>query len=260
MFAHTSKVSSPYRHCSAQRFPSALVDGGFATWSNAKTSLGTFVVSHPGVRWQNMRNILGWSTLQNHSVIHSSFTVAPLQSSPGNDERSPVLQVTLKQGSYIAILERDRDSVTGDVAWNEGDIYAQSNSPLRIPLAALLRRREPTTFDVFISADYEIRLFGDPQSDEGRSEPVTRVCLDVSVISPAMPLFDADFTVPDVLDGWLLGDTIGLKIQNTDHWKTLDDLSCDFDVSRMLPQRPFLSLLSFEFRNYPSSWSQTLRD
>ncbi len=192
---------------------------------------GIFEVFHPSVRWQNLRDTLGWSALQNHSVIYSSFTVTPLQSCSPSDEHLPMLQIVLKQGSYIAILERDSNSATDEIAWYEGDIYAQSNSPLRLPLTARIQRNQPITFDIFISADYEIRLFGDPRWNEGRSEPVTRILMDVSVISPATPLFDADFTIPDIVDGWFLGDAIGLSIQNTSHWQTFDSVNCDLDVS-----------------------------
>ncbi|KAF8328235.1 uncharacterized protein EI90DRAFT_3065948 [Cantharellus anzutake] len=229
---------------SLQRFPSSLVDGGFASWLNCEASSGEFKVVHSGVRWQELRNILGWSSLQNHSVVHTSFTVMQPLPFTVNPDQPVALEVTLKQGSYIAILERNRETQTEDMSWYEGDIYAQSSSPLRLPLRALTQYEGPVTFDVFISADYEIRLFGDPLCNESRSEPVSRVNLSLNIISPTTPLFDAQFTVPDILGGLFLGDVIGLRIQNTSHWRTLNAITCDLsefslslelDSSRLAP-------------------------
>ena len=218
-------VQVPYVHYGQDSFPSSLVDGGNVKWSSKRvSSSGEYDISYPGVRWAALRSILGWSALQHHSVLHTTMTIFPPRL-PHSSEL-PALSVTLKQGSFVTFVPRIED-LNDEIQWFEGDIYAQSSSPRVLPLHSATSTSDPTIFDVFISVDYEIRLFGDPMYSEHRAGPVSHTRVFIDLISPPVLVVGAPQLVPDFMDGWALGDVLGVEVQNSSSWQTLQHVDCD---------------------------------
>ncbi|KAF9792100.1 hypothetical protein BJ322DRAFT_1027120 [Thelephora terrestris] len=199
-------------------YPSSLLDNGSTSWGkfSADPKTGTLDVSYSDVRWSRIRKIEGWAGLQHHSVLHTVLTVFP--PSHLNHDGSPViprLHVNLLQGSFFTILPKS----CGDHVpkWYSGNIYSMERSPPRmIDLPSIPSLTSPTTYDVFVSGDYEIRLFGDPQVYNNSDTPTLTVTLTIRVEPPRQTIerlssFDV---APDFIDGWAFGGTIGIFLRN----------------------------------------------
>ena len=140
----------------------------------ADPATGTLEVSYPNVRsdtlsggfetsthgpvfcsWSRIRQTEGWAGLQHHSVLHTVLTVTP----PTNPDRNgssvpPRLHVNLVQGSFFTILPKSGGS--GVPKWYSGNIYSMERSlPRIIVLPSTLSLTSPTSYDVFVSGDYE---------------------------------------------------------------------------------------------------------
>lgn len=74
----------------------------------------------------------------------------------------PYLLVDLLQGSFFTILPATKDGnaslILNAPEWYAGNIYAMGNAP---PQAVILPEAPsitlPTTYDLFVSGDYEVR-------------------------------------------------------------------------------------------------------
>jgi hypothetical protein len=67
--------------------------------------------------------------------------------------------VDLKRGSYFAIRPRNTDISTFVPEWCAGNIYDMERAVSHaVALSSDLSFTEPTTFDLFVSGDYEARL------------------------------------------------------------------------------------------------------
>ena len=140
----------------------------------ADPATGTLEVSYPNVRsdtlsggfetsthgpvfrsWSRIRQTEGWAGLQHHSVLHTVLTVTP----PTNPDRNgssvpPRLHVNLVQGSFFTILPKSGGS--GVPKWYSGNIYSMERSlPRIIVLPSTPSLTSPTSYDVFVSGDYE---------------------------------------------------------------------------------------------------------
>lgn len=112
----------------------------------------------------------------------------------------------------FAVLPRNTSS---DVQWHFGNIYALPENPQVIPLPTNISTFEDTSLDFFISADYEIRLFGDPVVMHGAEDPVTAVDVKVDVVLDEGVVVGDDHVVPDFVDGWALGDALGIELTSS---------------------------------------------
>ncbi|KAI0028355.1 hypothetical protein K488DRAFT_89825 [Vararia minispora EC-137] len=209
------------------RWPSSYADGGEVSWKQIKMlDNGNILVSYPDIRWSQLRATEGWAAVQHHSVVRVSLTVYP----PSTDESSallsqePQLSVKLLQGSFFSLLPTEsHPSRTMHIPqWYSGDVYATGALPslLRLPVAPA--RDQPTSYDLYISGDYEIRLFGDPRSS-GTETPTLNISLEVQLASSSEHVVHE--TTLDVLcdfvDGYAFGDAIGIGIRSTAGWWTV---------------------------------------
>lgn len=162
-------------------YPSSLVDNGSASWTKffADPATGTLEVSYPDVRsdvpggdsetstnwdcpysWGRIRQTEGWAGLQHHSVLHTTLTIfPPAEPHHGDPPGLPRFHANLLQGSFFTILPRpDGNHVP---QWWSGNIYSMEKSLSRvIDLPSAPSLTSPTTYDVFVSGDYEVYLKG----------------------------------------------------------------------------------------------------
>lgn len=219
----------PYSHDANKTYFSALTETGLVNWDRRKTtSSGAYDVVYPDIRWKSLRNILGWSVLQHHSVVHTTVTIDPPKIE-APDSPHLAFRVDLKQASFVAFSPRD-SHVSDTLHWLEGDIYAQSPIVRLIPLPSHIPRNRRLVIDIFIVVDYEIRLFGDPVYTAGQAGPVSRVKFSLDIVE--MPEISAGprQIVPDFVDGIALGEAIGLELQNGGKPQLLSKISCNQPV------------------------------
>lgn len=200
-------------------WPSSYADGGNVGWKTVEVGEdGELRVSFPDVRWKYLRNFQGWAALQHHAVLRSTFKIHR----PAADERKVRLLVQLRQGSYFTILPADSFSNITP-RWYAGNIYDISGSLPQIVELPLSRTGE---YQLFISGDYEIRLFGDPVTQEGSDVPVQKIILDLQIEDideVGYALEPAQNVICDFVDGYAFGDSIGIGLRNTgESWISVD--------------------------------------
>ncbi|EGN96142.1 hypothetical protein SERLA73DRAFT_124984 [Serpula lacrymans var. lacrymans S7.3] len=230
-------------------WPSSYADGGNVSWSKYNSdNYGNIKVSYPRIRWESIRATEGWAGLQHHSVLRTTITVFP----PSRREVSlapPRLRVELLQGSYFAIVpsakDRDDDSPKIIPEWYSGNIYALERSPLQtVTLPFPPSTTSPTDYDVYISGDYEIRLFGDPTAYNSKI-PILSINFHVE-IEPAIssivrePMQDV---VCDFVDGMAFGDAIGVGLRSIDGWWAVTSATLRQHQDKQLEQDIVLSLI-----------------
>jgi hypothetical protein len=105
--------------------------------------------------WSRIRQTEGWAGLQHHSVLHSVLTIVPPTNSDHNGlSVPPRLQVNLIQGSFFTILPKSGGNNVPK--WYSGNIYLMERSlPRIIDLPSIPSSVSPTSYDVFVSGDYE---------------------------------------------------------------------------------------------------------
>ena len=97
--------------------------------------------------------------MQHHAVLRTVLTTVP----PTNSDRSgssvpPRLHVNLIQGSFFTILPKSGSN--GVPKWYSGNIYSMERSlPRIIDLPSTPSLTSSTSYDVFVSGDYEASAF-----------------------------------------------------------------------------------------------------
>ncbi|TFY66824.1 hypothetical protein EVG20_g4262 [Dentipellis fragilis] len=207
-------------------WPSSYADGGQVSWSAAfSDATGNIKVSFPDIRWDTLRATEGWPALQHHSVLHTTLTVHPSD----NASQAPQLLFDLKQGTFFTIVPRLPNSELSDSVpeWYAGNVYNMERSlPQAVQLPSPPSLSSPTVYDVYVSGDYEIRLFGDPRS--GGSEcPVLDITLSVQSESPAIGFIrePSHDIVCDFVDGFAFGDALGVGLRSISGWWTVTSAS-----------------------------------
>ncbi|CAK5279385.1 unnamed protein product [Mycena citricolor] len=197
-----------------QTWPSAYADNGRVAWSKAEASLdGDLKISFPEIRWSNLRATEGWAALQHHALLRSTLTVYP-PTTRSPSVIMPQLLVQLIQGSYFSIVSPDDPA---PAEWHAGNIYALERTlPKTVQLPTAPSLTAPTTYEIFVSGDYEIRLFGDPK--EAAPTQSIRVSVDLETPSGIEPLKieSSQNVVADFLDGYSFGNALGLGVRNVD--------------------------------------------
>ena len=158
-------------------YPSSLVENGSVSWAKyaANSVSGTLEVSYPNVRsdilsggpeasahwncphrWSRIRQTEGWAGLQHHSVLHTVLTIFPPTNLDCNGSFVPPrLHMDLVQGSFFAVLPRSGGNRIP--RWYSGNIYSMERSLARIiDLPSTPSLESPTSYDVFVSGDYEV--------------------------------------------------------------------------------------------------------
>lgn len=219
------------------KHPSAYADGGNVNWTTAHSNAdGTLDISFPNIRWAALRATEGWAALQHHTVLRTSITVYPPTASAlaGDAVDPPRLLVDLLQGSFFTIMPGGDDAhIASSVTpkWYMGNIYAMNRAPaqaVQLPLPP--STTVPTTYDLFVSGDYEIRLFGDPLFNRGRTGvPVLSLTLKVDVEPelsiPAVTRMPSHDVSCDLVNGWAFGDALGVGLRSQSGWWTVKNVS-----------------------------------
>ena len=123
---------------------------------------------------------------------------------------------------------------------------------------------QTTVFDLFVSGDYEIRLFGDPVTIEGQPTPVQRLGIQLGFLSTSDPLpviLEQHLDViPDFVDGRIFSATkaFGIGLKSTSGWWCTDTVVSPTNQVCLVqvPQtrtEPFLGLGGFPFQFRPIS-------
>jgi hypothetical protein len=113
-------------------YPSAYADGGSVSWSKVSSDgHGNLKVSHPRIRWEQLRATEGWAALQHHNVLRTYFTLYLLDEE-GTQEVDPLLRVECLQSAYFAILPGDETAWTTHIPeWHMVNVYALKNAPVQ---------------------------------------------------------------------------------------------------------------------------------
>lgn len=170
-------------------------------------------------RWSALRATEGWAVLQHHSIIRTNLTVYP----PATETAYiPRLSVKLQRGSFFAIVPYS-SSVHDPVRWYSGNIYTLPDVTAQVvSLPAAPAPQSPTIYSIFISADYEIRPFGDPGLS---TAPKLNIELDINIEHAQNDkrevLWETNSDVAcDFVNGWAVGAAfgIGLRSQSRSSW------------------------------------------
>ncbi|KAI1790745.1 hypothetical protein LXA43DRAFT_973466 [Ganoderma leucocontextum] len=220
-------------------WPSSYADGGSIGWTKTYArDDGLIEVSYPAIRWASLRATEGWAALQHHSVLRSTLIVHPPSSSTSRSVFEPRLLVNLLQGSFFTILPSS-DVVGEDFRqeWHVGNIYALGKAPpnaVRLPHPP--SPDSPTTYQIVVSGDYEIRLFGDPRSILGTEVPKLSVTLTVDIQDMVSTVVreESHDVVCDFVNGWAFGDAVGIGLRSLDGWWTVTSATVSTNVSENL--------------------------
>ncbi|KAF8803609.1 hypothetical protein BYT27DRAFT_7109472 [Phlegmacium glaucopus] len=218
-------ISEPIDY--TKSWPSAYADDGCVKWDTSiSDDQGNINISFPQIRWTDLRATEGWAALQHHAILRTTLTLFPQVDTNSQMTQSPRLLVELKQGSYFTLRPRTQSFSSFVPEWYAGNIYDMERAQSRVVLLpetpSLL---EPTSYDVFVSGDYEIRLFGDPVARKSEI-PVQTLNFHVQVQSDDVffAYHPSQTVVCDFIDGFAFGEAIGIGIQSIVSWWTVTDV------------------------------------
>ncbi|KAF8876046.1 hypothetical protein CPB84DRAFT_1838726 [Gymnopilus junonius] len=170
-----------------QTWPSSYADAGFVTWTKAtSTPDGHLEISFPHIRWKQLRATEGWAALQHHAILRTTVTLYP----PANRavDNPPQLLVDLRRASYFALRPQVEAMSTFIPEWFAGNIYDLERAlPHVVDLPSVPSPDKPTNYDLFVSGDYEIRLFGDPLVQHS-DVPIQKIGLAIQIQDIVDPL------------------------------------------------------------------------
>jgi hypothetical protein len=159
------------------------------------------------------------------------------------------IKVNIRQASFFAIMP-DYQSSNYTLKWHNGNIYDLPNSPAQIiELPHLPYADKPTMYHLIISADSEIRLFGDPLDVDGQEAPIQRIMIDISIsddsVNAPVSIDRRLFVSPDFVDGWALSEgAFGIGIICHKGWWEVSKIRVDTTVCAALRHRSFLILMT----------------
>ncbi|KAG1749124.1 uncharacterized protein EDB91DRAFT_1235611 [Suillus paluster] len=198
-------------------YPSAYADGGSVSWSKTRSDEHEGLkVSHPNIRWEQLRATEGWAALQHHNVLRTYLTA------------DPRLRVECLQGAYFTVLPGDETAWTAHLPeWHMGNVYALERAPLQfVSLPMSPYQDKATRYQVVLCSPYEIRLFGDPQAYNS-AYPILSINFTISIDTPpplksspylATPIVHAPAhdVIPDFVNGKPFSRTLGIGLRNVD--------------------------------------------
>ncbi|KAF8894431.1 hypothetical protein BD779DRAFT_1501027 [Infundibulicybe gibba] len=195
-------------------WPSSYADGGEVAWSKARSDHnGWLKISFPQIRWKSLRANEGWASLQHHAL---GYAVPPR------------LLVDVIQGSYFTILPEQSELEMREHVpqWHTGNVYDMERAlPRAVTLPIPPSTIQPTSYDLFLSGDYEIRLFGDPKV-KGSNTPVQNIRVTLKLEEPSHTIVrePSQDIICDFVDGFAFGDAIGLGLRSVSGWWNVIDI------------------------------------
>ncbi|KAG8780893.1 hypothetical protein FRC15_009190 [Serendipita sp. 397] len=244
-------------------YPSSLAKGGTVEWFHIAGHDGYLKVSFPDIPWETLRKTEGWAALQHHALLHSTFTMTPPPSGTGINTFTPVLVAEVRQASFFAIVP---EPIPTDFTptWHNGNIYNLLNSPIQLlPLPSSPSLESPTLYHIFVSGDYEIRLFGDPEDVENQETPVQRLEIRLDVLQEERliaPQSQLD-VVPDFVDGWVLSKdgALGIGMMALHSWWAVIGVESTTRGVQLELMEPRFRLAPLQTRVLPLRLRQTAR-
>ncbi|WVR07026.1 hypothetical protein IAU60_004065 [Kwoniella sp. DSM 27419] len=200
-----------------ESWPSELGDGGRVGWKTFQMSpQGDLKVSYREIRWDHLRLDHGWAALQYQSILRGSLTVPELhQGNPTN------IRIEVIQAVEFALIPRHAQATSGPVIWYNGDVYDFAGTPdgtrdqsSKTSNFARSLTVQPGEYVILLRATYEIRMFGEP----GPGVPPTihiKIKAEVDHAQGAT-LIQGLGRVPDVIDGWFMGEWMSVPIRLPD--------------------------------------------
>lgn len=194
-----------------ETFPSYLGFGGTVSWSKFTSNAsedGWVEISYPQIRWDQLSGDQGWNALQYQVLMRTDLAVPAIRA----DQATPIL-AELIQGTEFAFVPRGKPESESPITWYTGDVYNYASSAGSAPgreTSNLARSLSlpPGEYIVLVRAIYEIRMFGDP----GKNAPAIRLKFACEVDKQPLRLLDAMGIIPDVENGWCMGDWISVPI------------------------------------------------
>ncbi|KAG2020554.1 hypothetical protein CC2G_005880 [Coprinopsis cinerea AmutBmut pab1-1] len=197
-------------------WPSSYADGGAVNWDTATANNdGSLYVSFPNVRWNYLRSHEGWAGLQHHTVLRTTFKLA------GGTSPQPKLLVHLHQGSYFTVIPLNPSPSTVP-RWYAGNIYDMGRT---LPQVVTLPPSDTLEYQLFVSGDYEIRLFGDPEIQLGSPTPRLEIKVDITLDVQDQPYTHESSLdiIPNFVSGYAFGNATGVAIRSISDWLTVKD-------------------------------------
>lgn len=207
--------------------PSYLCPSGTVLWKTFSPSTGEISVkiSYEELDWEGLRRDKGWEGTQFQALLRGNFTLpAGTRSYFGEESNIEVeVEIQLLRGLEFAIFARDGTYHSGLDEWYTGNIYglaSPSPSPTgswHLPHRLTLRRR--VEYVVLVKAIYEVRLFGDPGQGgpvidfDFQIRPTRHSTIDDHSKRPAVEVLPGLGLIGDVLDGWILGEHVGIGLR-----------------------------------------------
>lgn len=204
-------------------------------------------------RWKDLRTTEGWSILQHHALLHTEVQITPPKD-PTQAVIPPLLTANVVQASFFRLCVRGG---TCRSPWQNGNVYAMPSIPNQIiPYPAEVTINQTTVFDLYVSGDFEIRLFGDPVVVEGQEIPIQRLIVQLSFLatSDLLPVLLEEQldVIPDFVDGQMFSVTqvFGIGLKSANGWWCTDTVTlstnqvCLAQVSQTSTD-PFLGLGGF---------------
>lgn len=208
-------------------YPSSLADDGFVRWSKALLGRdGNLAVSFRHIRWASLRATEGWAALQHHAVLRATLTIHPPCSDSQPSPAVPNFLVELKGGSFFTLVPADvewkqrHDFVP---EWYSGNIYNVDCAPPHlVNLPTVPSAVSPTVYHLYVSGDYEIRLFGDPKSGDSET-PTLIISVNARVESSNVLNHETSYDIaPNFVEGFAFGDALGVGLRlgclSTSRW------------------------------------------
>ncbi|KAK1229074.1 hypothetical protein PQX77_007890 [Marasmius sp. AFHP31] len=151
----------------------------------------------------------------------------PAPSSVGPQKAPPHMLVQLIQGSYFTILpEQSTCAEAVTPIWYAGNIYNMERAlPRAVELPCSPSLDAPTTYQLYVSGDYEIRLFGDPHV-QNSTVPVQKISVNMSVEDTTSEVVHEDTldVVCDFVGGYAFGDAVGIALRSISGWWNITDI------------------------------------
>lgn len=216
-------------------WPSAYADGGRVGWKSTQLREdGSLHVKFPEIRWNCLRATEGWAALQHHAILRTTLTLHPSQVPSVESLDIPLeLQVHLRQASYFTLRPMNYKNSSFHPVWYAGNIYdLERTLPQIVPLSVTNSTPEPIQFDLFVSGDYEIRLFGDPHA-QNSEVPTLVINMDVAVNPTTNQVIHepSQDVICDFVGGYSFGEAIGVGVRASTGWWTVVDVALGDKIS-----------------------------
>ena len=162
-------------------------------------------------RWDQLRMDHGWASVQHQVLLRNTIFIPSVH----HHTRTP-FKLDVIQGTEYAFIPVDHDQLAPST-WYNGDVYGFAEYPSgpkdTTGITSNFSRSMsliPGEYTFLVRAMYEIRMFGDPGYGNA---PVIRLRVSTEMDDGGMEVLSGLGTCPDVVDGWLMGEWIGVAVK-----------------------------------------------